>query len=111
MSPRTQKWIRIGFAGPGAVIIALVVMAGMTLWLPRGAAGIDNLVVPLVLVPLIWASLFFHACLDRRLGRVAIVAIGLFVLHAGLLSQKFLDRPPNTSPATATPATASESSQ
>lgn len=92
MSPRTQKWIRIGFAGPGAVIVALVVMAGMTLWLPRGAGGIDNLIVPLVLVPLIWAILFFHACLDRRLGRVALLAIGLFVLHAGLLAQKFSDQ-------------------
>jgi hypothetical protein len=93
MSPRAQKWTRIGFAGPGAAIIALVVMAGMALWLPAGAAGIDNLVLPLVLVPLIWAGLFFHACLDARLGRVALVALGLLVLHAGLLAHKFLDRP------------------
>jgi hypothetical protein len=75
------------------VIIALVVMAGMALWLPGGAAGIDNLVLPLVLVPLIWAALFFHACLDARLGRVVLVALGLFALHAGLLAHKFLDQP------------------
>jgi hypothetical protein len=93
MSPRARKWIRIGFAGPGAVIVALVVMAGMTLWLPRGAAHIDNLVVPLVLVPLIWAVLFFHACLDSRLGRIALVAFGLFAVHAGLVTHKFLDQP------------------
>jgi hypothetical protein len=93
MSPRQRKWIRIGFAGPGAVIVALVVMAGMALWLPGGAAGIDNLVLPLVLVPLIWAALFFHACLDGRLGRVALVAAGLFMVHAGLVAHKFLDRP------------------
>lgn len=93
MSLRAQRWLRVGFAGPGAVIVALVVMAGMTLWLPRGAAGIDNLVLPLVLVPLIWAGLLFHACLDRKLIRVAIVAIALFVLHAGLVAHKFLDRP------------------
>lgn len=93
MSPRARKWTRIGFAGPGAVIIALVIMAGMSLWLPRGSAGIDNLVLPLVLVPLIWAALFFHACLDARLGRVVIVALGLFTLHAGLVAQKFIDRP------------------
>lgn len=93
MSPRLSKWIRIGFAGPGAVIVALVVMAGMALWMPGGAAGIDNLVLPLVLFPLIWAGLFFHACLDSRVGRVAAVAIGLFAVHAGLMAQKFLDRP------------------
>lgn len=92
MSPRQRKWTRIGLAGPGAVIVALVVMAGMALWLPRGAAGIDNLILPLVLVPLIWAALFFHACLDRRLGRVALVALGLFAIHAGLVAGKFLDR-------------------
>jgi len=39
MSPQTRKWIRIGFAGPGAVIIALVIMAGMTLWLPAYLYG------------------------------------------------------------------------
>jgi hypothetical protein len=90
MSVRMRKWIRIGFAGPGAVIVALVVMAGMALWLPGGAAGIDNLVLPLVLVPLIWAGLFFHACLDSRLARVAIVAIGLLAVHAGLVANKFM---------------------
>ncbi|SFG03577.1 hypothetical protein SAMN05518801_10623 [Novosphingobium sp. CF614] len=92
-----RKWTRIGFAGPGAAIIALVIMAGMTLWVPRGTAGIDNLVLPLVLAPLIWAGLFFHACLDARLGRVAGVALGLLALHTALLAHQFLDRP---SPAT-----------
>jgi hypothetical protein len=106
MSPQARKWTRIGLAGPGAVIVALVVMAGMALWLPGGAAGIDNLVLPLVLVPLIWAALFFHACLDARLGRVALVALGLFTFHAGLVAHKFLDRP-----APAHQASASENSQ
>lgn len=88
-----RKWLRIGFAGPGAVVIALVIMAGMALWLPGGAAGIDNLVLPLVLVPLIWAVLFFHACLDPKLRRIAAIAISLFAIHAGLVVHKFLDRP------------------
>jgi hypothetical protein len=93
MAVRTRKWIRIGFAGPGAAIVAVAVMAGMTLWLPGGAAGIDNLVLPLVLFPLIWAGLFFHACLDAKLGRIALVSVGLFALHAGLVADTFLDRP------------------
>lgn len=96
MSPRARKWTRVGFAGPGAVIVALVVMAGMALWLPGGVAGIDNLVLPLVLVPLIWAALFFHACLDARLGRVVLVALGLFAVHAGLLAHQFLNLPAPT---------------
>lgn len=94
MSPKFRKWVRIGFAGPGAVVIAIAVMAGMTLWLPAGAAGIDNLVLPLVLVPLIWAGLFFHACLDSKLGRIALVAVSLLAIHSGLVAHKFLSRPP-----------------
>lgn len=99
MSPRIRGWIRIGLAGPGAVVVALAVMAGMALWLPGGAAGIDNVILPLVLLPLIWAALFFHACLDSRLGRVALVALGLFVVHAGLVANKFLAPKPGHPPA------------
>lgn len=87
---RSRLWARIFFAGPGAVIVALVVMAGMALWLPEGTAGVDNLILPLVLVPLVWAALFFHACLDRKLGRVAIVALGLLLVHGGLVAHSFL---------------------
>jgi hypothetical protein len=93
LSDRTRRWLRIGLAGPGAAIVAVVVMAGMTAWLPRGAAGIDNLVLPLVLFPLIWVVLFFHACLDARLGRIALVSLGLLAIHAGLVAHRFLDRP------------------
>jgi len=89
-----RRWIRIAFAGPGAVIIAVVIMAGMALWLPGGAAGIDNLVLPLVLAPLIWAALFFHACLDRSTARVAAVALVLLAIHGGLVAHKFLQPQP-----------------
>lgn len=101
MSAQAKKWIRIGFAGPGAVIVSLVVMAGMTLWLPGGAAGIDNIAWPLILVPLIWVALFFHACLDARLGRVALVALALFAGNAALIAHNLLNRP--ISPAEARP--------
>lgn len=96
MGRTSGKWVRIGFAGPGAIIIAMTVMAGMTRWLPGGAAGIDNLVLPLVLLPLIWAALFFHACLDRNLARVVLVALALLALHGGLVAWGFLARPAMT---------------
>ncbi|WP_150293163.1 hypothetical protein [Sphingobium estronivorans] len=94
MSQSLRKWIRLFLAGPGAVFVSLVIMGGMPLWLPRGAAGVDNLVLPLILVPLIWAALFFHACLDRRLARVAIVAGVLFLVHGGLIAHKFSEPRP-----------------
>jgi hypothetical protein len=94
MRASARKWIRVGLAGPMAVISALVMMAGMTQWLPGGDAGIDNLVLPLLLVPLLWAGFFFHACLDSRLSRVAILSIGLTMVHAGMVADRFVNSAP-----------------
>jgi hypothetical protein len=76
-------------AGPGAIIVALVTMAGMTRWIPGGAAGIDNVVLPILLVPLIWAVLFFYACLDPKISRVAIVTGALLLSHGALVGAAF----------------------
>lgn len=92
-SSSPKRWGRILLAGPGAICVTIIVMAGMTLWLPGGRAGIDNLVLPLVLAPLIWAVLFFHACLDRSVGRVALVALALLLTHGGLLAHKWANLP------------------
>ena len=92
-SSSPKRWGRILLAGPGAICVTIIVMAGMTLWLPGGRAGIDNLVLPLVLAPLIWAVLFFHACLDRSIGRVALVALALLLTHGGLLAHKWANLP------------------
>lgn len=94
MVHRSSRWSRIVLAGPVAIIVSLVTMAGMALWLPGGAAGIDNLVLPLILIPLVWAALFFHACLDRSLMRVALVSLGLLAVHGGLVAHAFMKRPP-----------------
>src|SRR3546814_16953283 len=87
---RSRLWMRFVMAGPVAILVALTLLAGMPLLLSGGAAGIDNLVVPLVLAPLIWAGLFFHACLDRRLARVALVAGVFFLVHGGLVASRML---------------------
>lgn len=91
MSPeRRRLWLRILVAGPLVFLTAVLTMAGGALWLPQGAASIDNVVLPVVLFPAIWAVLFFYACLDRRLGRASAVVGALFVLHAGLIAQQWL---------------------
>jgi len=81
---------RVALAGPGAIVVSLLVTLGMPLWVPAGVAKVDNLVLPLLLFPLIWAAVFFHACLDPRLGRVAAVALVLSLLHGGLLVLNFM---------------------
>lgn len=73
------RWI---LAGPVALTVAYVVMAAMPLWFPEGAAGIDHLILPLILFPAIWAAAFFYACLAEDLGRASVVLIGLLLINA-----------------------------
>ena len=73
------RWV---LAGPVALALAFVVMAAMPLWFPQGAAGIDHLVLPLILFPAIWAAAFFYACLAENLGRAGVVLIGTLVVNA-----------------------------
>lgn len=82
-SPRL--WPRILLAGPLAFVAAGLVMAGGAVWLPKGAAQIDNLVLPIVLFPAIWAALFFYTSLDRRLGRAYAVTLALCAANAVMI--------------------------
>ena len=81
-APRKKLWPRVVLAGPLVVVCATLVMCGGSLWLPKGPAQIDNIVLPIGLFPAIWAAFFFYACLDRRLGRAYAVIVGLSLLHA-----------------------------
>lgn len=91
-SARRAPWLRVLLAGPLVFVCASLVMAGGALWLPGGAAGIDNLVLPVLLFPAIWAALFFYACLAPRLARAYGVIAALALLHLALLGAHFLAR-------------------
>ena len=96
---RNSRWqtaARAVLAGPIAVLLSVMVVAGMPLWLPRGAAGIDHIVLPLILLPAIWGAIFFHAVLDRSLARVALVAAVIGGAHVVTLVSHF-SKPPVTS--------------
>ncbi len=73
------RWIS---AGPVALITSVLVMAGMSAWLPAGRAGIDHLSFPIILFPAIWAALFFYAVLEARPGRALVVITLLGALNA-----------------------------
>lgn len=77
------------FAGPMALVVAILILLAMPLWYPAGTGGIDHLVMPVVTFPLIWAVLFFHACLDRRLLRVALVSLVLGAVNLAMILHKF----------------------
>lgn len=83
-------WPRIILAGPWTLIAAVVMMAAMATWLPPGEAQVDNMMLPLVLFPLIWAAFFFAACLDRNLLRAIAISVGITVVNALLLVRHFM---------------------
>ncbi|MGQ0696655.1 MAG: hypothetical protein ACT4PZ_00290 [Panacagrimonas sp.] len=93
---RGRFWSRGLLAGPVAFVASAIVMAGGALWIPTGAANIDNIVLPIVLFPAIWAALFFYTCLDRNLVRAWLVTLALLLLHAGMIGLEFAGK--GTSP-------------
>ncbi|MFO1210735.1 MAG: hypothetical protein U1E40_16215 [Amaricoccus sp.] len=72
--PRLARWL---LAGPIALLASLATMLAMPFWLPAGAGGVDDIVLPIVLTPLLWAIPFFYACLEPDLPRCAAVLVGL----------------------------------
>lgn len=88
-SGKGRAWSRGILAGPVCFVVAALVMAGTALWYPEGAAHINNIVLPIVVFPAIWAALFFYLMLDRKLGRAWTVAVVLLVVNAGLIGQNF----------------------
>ena len=89
---RKSRWptaARILLAGPIVLVLSAMTFAGMPLWLPGGAAGIDHIILPLILLPAVWAVLFFHAVLDRSLTRVAIVALVIGATNTAMLVSHF----------------------
>ena len=79
--PLLTRWL---LAGPGALVAACMIMAAMPVWLPAGAAGIDNIVYPIVLAPLIWTVAFLYAVLEPSLLRGVTVTTGV-ILAKGLI--------------------------
>ncbi|MEC9356733.1 MAG: hypothetical protein VX836_02550 [Pseudomonadota bacterium] len=90
---RARAWSRGVLMGPVSFIAAALVMVGSALWLPKGPAGIDNLVWPIVLFPLLWTAMFLYSCLDVRLGRAWLVVLGLALSHGALIANSMMSTP------------------
>lgn len=77
--PVLTRWL---LAGPGALLAALATLTAMPLWVPPGAAGVNDVAFPIVLTPLLWALPFFYAVLEENLVRGTLV-LGLAILVQG----------------------------
>ncbi|WP_425405427.1 hypothetical protein [Hwanghaeella sp.] len=85
--PKATRWV---LAGPGALIVATLFMAAMPVWLPSGTAGVDNIVYPLVLAPLLWTAVFLYACLEENLGRGAAAMSAAILLQGAIVVLAFV---------------------
>ena len=91
-APPSRKWIWIRWllAGPWAILGSILVMCALAVILPPGPGRVDNLVLPLVLFPLIWAVAFFHAVLSENLLRSLLLNLVVGVSCVGILVARFL---------------------
>lgn len=76
---------RFWLAGPATLIVSIFIMASMSLWLPKGQADIDHLVFPVILFPLIWASVFFYVVLEKSVQRAGLILALLLVSNGGIV--------------------------
>ncbi len=81
---------RFWLAGPVAFLLAIVVMLGMAVWFPKGQAQVDNIVLPMIVFPLIWATLFFYAYLEHKPKRTAWLFSALAAVHMAILVSHFV---------------------
>lgn len=77
--PSLVRWL---LAGPGAVLAGLATMAAMPLWLPAGAAGVNDVALPIILTPLLWAVPFFYAVLARDVVRATAILTAVTLVQA-----------------------------
>lgn len=77
--PVLARWL---LAGPGALLAAVATLMAMPLWMPRGAAGVNDIAMPIILTPLLWAVPFFYAVIEENLVRATVVLAGVTVVQA-----------------------------
>jgi hypothetical protein len=88
-SPRTSLILRWITAGPLAIIAAVLTMASTPLWLPKGAAGVDHMILPIILFPAFWAVYFFYALIESRPMRALVVFAVVLAANAAVIYLQF----------------------
>ncbi|TPV55692.1 hypothetical protein FJ444_16360 [Aestuariibacter sp. GS-14] len=86
---RFLNYPRFWLSGPATLIVSLVVMLAMVAWFPPGAGNVNNIIMPLVMFPLIWAVLFFYTYLTRHMHQAWWILGGLLILNSAVLAWQF----------------------
>lgn len=81
------RWV---LALPVALVASLLVMGALPHVMPEGSAGVDHLVIPVMLFPGIWGGLVFYVVWTERLGRASMVMASVMVLSLAAIGTGFL---------------------
>ncbi|QJR81920.1 hypothetical protein CA267_014730 [Alteromonas pelagimontana] len=81
---------RFWLSGPATLLVSLLVMLAMAAWFPPGAGNVNNIVMPLVMFPLIWAALFFYTYLANDMRKAWGLLLALFIVNSVVLAFQFL---------------------
>ena len=93
MSLNARKARATGYAVTslvGAFALAVLMVAGATKWFPEGRAGIDHIIVPIILFPLVWIALAVFLYATPRRARAWTIVGAVAVAHVGLVAYGFL---------------------
>ena len=74
---------RITLASLVVFVVALVVAAGMPIYLPIGQA--NSIGLPIIFFPVIWLTLFLWVLMDQHILRVSILLLVICLAHLGLI--------------------------
>lgn len=84
--PLLKAWSKTAGCFAGSLGMALLLVLGMTRWLPEGAGGVDHLVLPIILFPAVTVGLFLATLVVRSQRRLWLAFAVLATAHIALLS-------------------------
>ncbi|OKY26682.1 MULTISPECIES: hypothetical protein [Thalassotalea] len=81
---------RFWLSGPATLLVSLFIMFAMAVWFPPGVGNVNNIMMPLIMFPLIWALLFFYTYLTTDLRKAQWLLVILFIINSLILTFQFL---------------------
>ncbi|MGV2872004.1 hypothetical protein [Colwellia sp. E150_009] len=82
---------RFWLSGPATLLVSLFIMFAMAVWFPPGVGKVNNIMMPLVMLPLIWAFLFFYTYLTADMRKAQWLLVILFIINSIILAYQFWD--------------------
>lgn len=87
---RTERIWRWILAAPVGFLISILVMASFPLFLPKGAGGVNHVVLPVLAFPFIWATLIILPVSTQRVGKMALIYAGLLLFCLTVIILSFV---------------------